>query len=60
MRHWMHYVTVDLVSDFVGEMRCPVQNAFARKGGSILSAEKHRADRSSNNQSFHLHSLLFM
>jgi hypothetical protein len=55
----MHYVIVDLVSDFVGKMRRPVQNAFARKCGSSLGADKRRANGGSKNQSFHLHSLLF-
>jgi hypothetical protein len=35
-----------------------MQNAFTRKGGSILDAEKHHTHGSREYQSFHLHSLL--
>jgi len=59
---WMDHVIVDLVSDFLGEMRRPPRHAFAGKCGCALGAEKHRAhgSREERKVSFHLLSLLFI
>src|SRR5436305_875935 len=35
-------MSVDLVSDFTGEMRCPVGHSLTWKRGCVLDAEKHR------------------
>jgi hypothetical protein len=36
----MDYVIVNVVGHIVGEVRCPVRNAFARKRGRVLGQEK--------------------
>jgi hypothetical protein len=58
VRDWVDYVFVDLVGDFTGEMRGPGWHSLTGKCAGALDAEKHRAHGSSENQSFHLHSLL--
>jgi len=57
---WLDHMLVDLVSDLLGKMRCPVGKAFAWKCGRFLDKQKLREYRASyNDQWFHLLSLLF-
>jgi hypothetical protein len=55
-------MSVDLVSDFAGEMRRPVGHSLTWKCGRVLGTEKRGADgrREYCNGSFHLLSLLFV
>jgi hypothetical protein len=59
--HRVDHVLVDLVSDFIGEMRCPVGHALTWKRSNVLGADKRRQrSRGENdNDSFHVLSVLF-
>ena len=59
--HGVNHVIVDLVCDFVREVRSSVQNTFARKRGCILGEDKYRHHAPGQNRSvsFHTHSLPF-
>jgi hypothetical protein len=60
VRHGMNNVVVDLVSNFLREMRRSPRHSLTRKRGRVLGAEKRRQHGCGGNsdQSFHLSYLL--
>jgi hypothetical protein len=60
--HRVDHVLVDLVSDFAGEIRCPIRQTLTRKCGRVLDAEKRRQHGRGENcsESFHLLFLSFV
>lgn len=52
--HWMDHMSVDIVGDSAGEVRCPVGHSLTRKRRSALGEQKRQRHRGQNRDlSFH-------